>query len=361
VDRVERYWYAHHQAKVGGTPDPNAIAPQLALAAPTTVASGAASAATTLPGTESSLATGGSVTPATRSSSAAESTTVAPPAPSEVDVPADLVSPASPPVANEGHFEPFLTSSGRVGMYVTMIRPDAVHTSSLVAVVWLNPKVVSLRAYPGLKVPGSPWDRPPNVEPDRQEQLIAAFSGGFRMSDASSHGGMTLGGQQLKEMRDGGATLAIDTNGVPHVGMWGRDIDPHGQFDSVRQNLDLIVDNGAPVPDLATDPNKKWGFTGPANKSAIWRSGVGITATGDLVWVGGPGLTVVTLADTLVRSGAISGMQLEINREWVQLNTYAANASGVVHGTQLLSGMAHTGDRWLTPDTRDFVAVFNRP
>jgi len=161
-------------------------------------------------------------------------------------------------------------------------------------------------------------------------------------------------------MRVGGATLAIDQSGVPHLGIWGRDINPQVGFDSARQNLDLVVDNGAPVPDLATDPNKKWGFTGPANKSATWRSGVGINAAGDLIWVGGPGLTVVSLADILVRAGAIRGMQLEINQEWVQLNTYAPDASGTVHGKQLLSGMEHNGDRWLTPDTRDFVAVFNR-
>src|SRR5258706_11188871 len=37
VDRVEQYWYAHHQAKVGGAPDPREVAPQLAATAVTTV------------------------------------------------------------------------------------------------------------------------------------------------------------------------------------------------------------------------------------------------------------------------------------------------------------------------------------
>ena len=54
-------------------------------------------------------------------------------------------------------------------------------------------------------------------------------------------------------------------------------------------------------------------------------------------------------------------MQLEINKPWVQLNTYAANADGRMHGTKLLTGMQHTGDRWLTEDSRDFIAVFIRP
>jgi hypothetical protein len=112
------------------------------------------------------------------------------------------------------------------------------------------------------------------------------------------------------------------------------------------------------VPGLATDSNRSWGFTGPANKSAVWRSGAGITADGQILWVGGPGLSIEALADTLVRAGAIRGMQLEINQEWVQFNTYSTNAAGTTTGKQLLSGMQHTGDRWLAEDTRDFIAVF---
>jgi hypothetical protein len=78
------------------------------------------------------------------------------------------------------------------------------------------------------------------------------------------------------------------------------------------------------------------------------------------VWVGGPGLTVESLAETLVRAGAVRGMQLDINREWVQLNTYTVGTDGQVHGQRLLNGMEHTDDRWLTEDTRDFIAVFTR-
>ena len=50
-------------------------------------------------------------------------------------------------------------------------------------------------------------------------------------------------------------------------------------------------------------------------------------------------------------------MQLEINQEWVQFNTYVTK-NGNTSGKRLLSGMQHTGSRWLTEDTRDFVAVF---
>jgi hypothetical protein len=246
---------------------------------------------------------------------------------------------------------------GQARAYVTAIRPDNVYTSSMDAVVNFDPKYYSFRAYPGTKIP-KPWDRPDYVEPERQPSLIAAFSGGFRLRD--SGGGMILGGAEIKPMKDGVATMWIDSNGVPNVGMWGRDVSATSDIDSARQNLTLIVDNGVANPALLTDTNRTWGFTGPKNKSAVWRSGAGITADGHLVWVGGPGLTIESLAQTLVRAGAIRGMQLEINHEWVQLNTYSTDAAGRTTGTRLLPGMRHTGNRWLTEDTRDFVAVFVR-
>ncbi len=273
--------------------------------------------------------------------------------------PPPLASPAAPAIPNEGQWAPFgPVVNGVQGAYVTSVRPDAIHTSVLDAVIWIDPTVLSLRQYPGVKIPGSPWDRPTSVEASRQAQLVAAFSGGFRLKD--SNGGMILGHRILQSMRVGAATLAIDDNGMPNIGAWGSDVKVSTALDSARQSLDPIVINGAPAPDLTTDPNRKWGFTGPKNKTAVWRSGAGIRSDGSLVWVGGDGLTVQSLAETLVRAGAVRGMQLDINQEWVQLNTYAVRADGTVHGHRLLPGMRHTGDRWLTTDTRDFIAVFTR-
>jgi hypothetical protein len=321
VDRVEQWWFANHQAKIGGAPD---------LAARSTMLNIPVDTATTLPWV-----------------------------PGHLKPPVSLTSPAVPAVANEGQWTPFgPTVNGVQGAYITSIRPDAVHTSVMDAVVWFDPTVLSMRQYPGLKLPGSPWDRPPKVEVARQRNLIAAFSGGFRLRD--SHGGMILGHRTLKAMRMGGATFSIDDKGMPNIGGWGTDINNSPTLDSARQSLDLIVINGQPAPDLATDANRKWGFTGPKNKTAVWRSGAGIRDDGSLVWVGGDGLTVETLAETLQRAGATRGMQLDINQEWVQLNTYSVGSNGVVQGRRLLQGMQHTGDRWLSADTRDFIAVFAR-
>jgi len=311
VDRLENWYYSRHQAKVGGTPSVSVL-PTIA------------------PPTGAALRPG----------------------------PKPLQTPAAVPIPGEGVWNPLgPLVNGKAGAYVTSIRPDSAHTSSIDEVVNFDPTILSFRAYPGTKIP-KPWDRPDYVEPQRQRSLVAAFSGGFRLRD--SGGGMILGGAVIKPMKDGIATMSIDKNGVPNIGVWGRDIVATSALDSARQNLDPIVDNGVANPELLTDPNRKWGFTGPKNKTAVWRSGVGITSDHHLIWVGGPGMTIDALAQTLIRAGAIRGMQLEINQEWVQLNTYTTNSVGKTTGKRLITGMQHTGDRWLTEDTRDFVAAFVR-
>ena len=355
VDTVERRWYDHHQAKVGGTPNVSTATPQLAV----TAATSSTTASTTQRPTTSNTARPVTTTSPAATAATTSSTAAAASATNSLPAPPALTTPAGVALAGEGQWNPIdQTSAGQPGTYATLIRPDDVHTSILDAVVWIDPHLVSLRAYPGAKLPGAPWDRPDHIEANNQTRLVAAFNGGFRLAD--SHGGMILGGQTIAPIRDGAATLLIDPNGIPTIGQWGRDITADQPMDSARQNLDLIVDNGAPVPNLLTDPNRRWGFTGPANKSAVWRSGAGITADGALVWVGGPGLTVETLAETLVRAGAIRGMQLDINQDWVQLNTYSNGAAGQVTGTKILSAMRHTGNRWLTEDSRDFTAVYAR-
>ena len=48
-------------------------------------------------------------------------------------------------------------------------------------------------------------------------------------------------------------------------------------------------------------------------------------------------------------------MQLEINQEWVQLNTYSTSSAGQTNGKRPLPGMQHTGTRGPTEAPRDSV------
>ncbi len=271
--------------------------------------------------------------------------------------PAPLTSPADPAQPGEGQWQavgPVI--GGTAGLYTTQIRPDAVHTSFLELVAWMDPKVVRFQLHPGSEVPGGQWSTPSSVGAADQANLVAAFNGGFRMQDAQ--GGFYADGRGASSMRDGDATLAIDDQGVATVGQWGRDVQMGPHLAAARQNLALIVDGGQPVPDLDENPHDRWGAT-VGNKVFVWRSGVGVTADGALVYAAGPSLSAKSLAETLARAGAVRAMELDINHDWVSFNTYAADG-GHVSGTKALPEMMKPGDRYLSTDSRDFVAVLLR-
>jgi hypothetical protein len=130
---------------------------------------------------------------------------------------------------------------------------------------------------------------------------------------------------------------------------------------SVRQNLDLLVDNGQVVPAAYNASSSAWGAT-LGNALYVWRSGLGVTADGALVYVGGPGLDIIDLANLLVRAGAVRAMELDINTDWVNFSTYQpATPTGLAsatNGTELLSGMTGTPGRYFESWwARDFIAM----
>ena len=132
---------------------------------------------------------------------------------------------------------------------------------------------------------------------------------------------------------------------------------------AVRQNLDLIVDNGQPVAGLNANDNIKWGAT-LGGRVQVWRSGVGVSSTGALVYVGGSGLSIVDLANLLVRAGCVRAMELDINTAWVNFThsdlAYDAPASAAT-GTLLTSDQSTSPGRYFAPLSRDFFTMSVRP
>ena len=169
---------------------------------------------------------------------------------------------------------------------------------------------------------------------------MAAFNAGFLMSNAN--GGYYTDGKTIMPLRNGAASFVIYRNGSANIADWGRDAALTPGVVSVRQNLDLLVDHGKPVTGLNPNDTTQWGYT-LGNAVYVWRSGVGITADGALVYVGGPGLNITTLADILVRAGAVRAMELDINTDWVNFATYhpdgATAQAAPANGTDLLPGM----------------------
>ena len=276
--------------------------------------------------------------------------------------PTNIVSPASPALPNEGVWQPAgPLIHGVPGLYTTQVRPDAVHTSLLAGLAWMDPKLLRFELHPGRQEPGGSWSTPAQVPPQDRLGLVAAFNGGFRMQD--SKGGFYLEGDQVRTLEDGAASLVITRDGRATIGQWGRDVSMTPDTVAVRQNLKLIVDGGEPVDGLDNNSNGAWGNT-LGNKVLVWRSGLCVDRNGGLIYGYGNGLGALSLAQMLVNAGCDKAMELDINQSWTSFNTYAtasAGDAGAVQGSKLLPDQHKPGDRYLTDDSRDFVAVMARP
>ena len=90
----------------------------------------------------------------------------------------------------------------------------------------------------------------------------------------------------------------------------------------------------------------------------MWRSGIGVDRYGNLIYAAGEDQSAQSLADTLARAGAVRAMQLDINSYWVSFITYGAPGAG--SPVNLLAGMNRPNTRYLTPDDRDFFALYER-
>jgi hypothetical protein len=122
-----------------------------------------------------------------------------------------------------------------------------------------------------------------------------------------------------------------------------------------RQNLPLIVDGGALNPALSN--GSLWGAT-LGNAVRVWRSGIGVDAHGNILYAAADAQTAQSLAQILQRAGAIRAMELDINSEWTTFNYYRGwNAASP---QKLLPDMSRVATRYLTPDDRDFFAVYER-
>jgi len=254
---------------------------------------------------------------------------------------------------------------GYHGVYTTVVRPSVLEPSVIVFEAWIDPMLTNLELFPGSQRPGGSWEQPNYVPADKCQSLIFAGNGGFKLARQRSRGGYYSEGRVAYPLRDGAASFVFFKDHTVDIAQWGREV---GSADlttisSVRQNLELIVDNGTVVPDLDNHYQGWWGWL-VDNSAWVWRSGWGVTESGAILYVGGPGLGVRDLAERLIDGGAVRALEGDINPYWVTGNTYSTDIHGVCHGQQGLSmpqnvgGFRRPGDRYLSHDSSDFVAVF---
>ncbi|MGH9077642.1 MAG: phosphodiester glycosidase family protein [Acidimicrobiales bacterium] len=275
------------------------------------------------------------------------------PAPAPVPL---VVAPALP---GEGQWLPAGPLVGGVpGTYVAQFRADDVYTSQITSAVWIDPSLLRLALVPGAQEPGGAWSQPPDITGAGLSSAVAAFNGGFRLQDA--HGGFYLDGRSAVPLQEGAASVVIYGNGAVDVGAWGREVTMTPEVEAVLQNLLPIVDDGVTAPDATYSDSRIWGST-IGTGTVVARSGLGVTATGAVVYVAGPALSARTLAESLQRAGAVRAMSLDINPEWVTFNFYEHSAAdpSAVSALKLYPQMQRPATRYLgpTPESRDFFTV----
>lgn len=271
--------------------------------------------------------------------------------------PASILSPVARPLPGEGVWQPVGSLvDGLPAIYVTRVRPDAVHTSVLASMMWIDTDLTKALLVPGYIEPGGPSPTQGALPTSDWASVLANFNGGFRTAD--SHGGYFYQGDLVKPLVNGRASAVITKDGKLTIGAWGRDAAMSPQVSVVLQNLNLIVDNGTSM--VAPGDNFQWGFT-THGESYAWRSALGQRADGSLVYIGSPGLSAQTMANMLVKAGVVRAMVLDMNNWWVAGFYFSHTATGAPVCAKLDPNIAEGCDRYLKRYKRDSFQFLAAP
>jgi hypothetical protein len=238
---------------------------------------------------------------------------------------------------------------------ITSFRPNPSYPQLVAGVAWINRTNTHVQLYPGRLEPSVvlPSRGPMEVPTELRPKLVATFNSGFKLSD--SGGGFAIGGHAYAPLHDGLATILQYRNGRMDVRAWTGGPSVPANVIYARQNLPLIVDHRRPNPNLSDGP--QWGAT-LGNAIQVWRSAVGIDRHGNLIYAAANYQTVGSLAAIMIRAGAVRAMELDINTYWTTFITYRHPGAG--DPANLLPSMDRSPERYLTPDDRDFFAVYQR-
>jgi hypothetical protein len=247
------------------------------------------------------------------------------------------------------------TVDGGPPVLVTTYRPSTEYPYIVAYVLWIDHTRTDLAYYPGRYEPPSAVDRGPMMVPvDQRNRVLATFNGAFTHVDTDN--GSAVNGHTNEPLIDGNATLVGYRSGRVNIVKWTGGPNAPANIAWARQSLTPIVWNGRLNPELNTDPNSvQWGYT-LGGVTFTPRTAVGIDAHGNVMFVVASEATVISLAQILQHIGAVRGMEFDINPEWHTLITYShKNGLGP---TMVEPQSQQSPDRYLTPDDRDFMAVY---
>lgn len=208
----------------------------------------------------------------------------------------------------------------------TVLRPDPKRPHAAVRIVLIDPRQVDLHIVAGTRHPESTTGQlGEGIIPRDKEtmsRLLGAFNGGFK----TMHGayGMMVKGKVIVPAKNGAATIARMKDGRIALGTWDA---PNGAplpgAMAYRQNLPPLVEASVVNP----TGMKKWGNTVQnldSDGKHTYRSAVGLTQYGHLMYVWGDDLSHETLGLAMVRAGCIYAVHLDMNHGHSRFEFYRA-------------------------------------
>lgn len=275
-------------------------------------------------------------------------------------IPANLQPMAGHRLPGEGIWREVESVKGKPAVFKTYLRFSSVYTSYYAGLVSMDQRLVKFSLRPGTEDPGpGNWGAPDYIPSGSRTGLLATFNSGFRIY--ASGGGFYLHGQYQGALVKGVASEVYFKNGRLAIGVWGRGPLHMGpNIAAVRQNLHPIVIHGKVPATVDQNVVGAWGAT-LGGGYYVWRSGICITSDKRIIYAYGPALNVRELATLLKRAGCETGMELDINPDWMSFMYYLGRLHpGNPIPVNLLPTQVQPADRYYFPANRDFTAVFAR-
>lgn len=267
------------------------------------------------------------------------------------------------PLPGEGVWRdfPLALFPGQEVMAYTYLRTDPSRDFSITTLVQMDMSHLRMGSVAGIKQPGGPIGKPgPGKVPAdivTSGNLVAAFDGGFQYKDGQY--GMIVGDTTYLPLKNGLGTLIGYSDGTLKI------VDYEGQdlgsdIDFVRQNCPILISDGQ-ITINDERSRQIWGRLAKGTSDIYtWRSGLGLTKSGNLIFAVGNNLTPSTLAAALQAAGAVNAIQLDINPVWVRFNIFDSIGNGKYNSTTLTKQLQDGSRDYLNGYAKDFFYLYKK-
>jgi hypothetical protein len=253
-------------------------------------------------------------------------------------------------------------------LWKTLLHPDKERGWAEVFVVAVDLKHATLHVVAGTQEPkadnpeGDKVERPAMIPEADDEELLAAFNGGFM----TEHGGygMKLGDVTIVTPKPKACTIAVYQDGDVRIAPWTELQADEAKMLWFRQAPECMVHGNKLHPGiLYLSGNRKWGAT-LDGETVIRRSAIGLNATRDVLYVSITNHTNArVLADGMRHAGATDVAQLDVNWSYPKFVLFEPKEPGGPRkAVALASGFEFSEDEYIRKRARrDFFYLVRKP